>query len=83
MQISTVNISQRMTDKANMTIAPNIMPHVGFRLSYLELTLTYSKAHLGCRNGINSNILACVILMLAPLVTMICCWKLLLIKISP
>ena len=41
MHILTVNISQAMTDRANITIAPDIMLHGGIRLAYLELTLTY------------------------------------------
>ena len=35
------NISQMMADRADITIAPNITSHVGFRLAYLDLTLTY------------------------------------------
>ena len=34
-----MNISQTMTDKVDITIAPNIMSHVVFRLAYLETTL--------------------------------------------
>ena len=48
--ISTVNISQTRTDKVSVTIALNIMSHVGFRLAFLELILAYSKGRLGrCR----------------------------------
>ena len=52
MHVSTENISQTMTDKVNIINAPNIMSHVGFRLTHLELTLTYSKGQPGRRNGL-------------------------------
>ena len=59
MNISTVNMSQETTDAlSNITIIPNIMSHVGFRLAYLELTLTYFKGQHGNRNGVSPNILA-------------------------
>ena len=57
MRISTVNILKIITDRADITIDPNIMLHVGFRLVYLELTLTYSKGQLGRRNDVSLNIL--------------------------
>ena len=44
------------TGSANITVAPNIMSHVGFRLVQLELILTYSKSQPGHRNGVLSNI---------------------------
>ena len=49
-----------------MTIAPNILSHVGFRLAELELIVTNSKGQLGRRNGVTSNILAFLILNLPP-----------------
>ena len=48
-----VNISQTITDKANITIDSNIMAHVGFRLAYLE---TYSNDQLCHENSVSSNI---------------------------
>ena len=56
MHISTVN-SQMMPDRADITIAPNIMSHIGFRLAYLELTLTCSKGQLGHRYRLSPYIL--------------------------
>ena len=50
---STVNISQKMTDMANVTIAPNIMLHVGFRLAYLELTSTCLTVNLALETASN------------------------------
>ena len=58
MHISTVNILKMVTDKANITIASNIISDVNFRLAHLELTLTYSKGQLGFSNGVSPNILA-------------------------
>ena len=46
-----------MLTLVNITIVPNIMSRVGFRLGYLKLTLTYSKGQLGRRNGVSPNIL--------------------------
>ena len=51
MHISTANISQTMTVRANFTVAPSTTSHVAFRLAYLELILTYSKGQLGRWNG--------------------------------
>ena len=50
--------------KANSTTAPNIMSHVGFRLAYLELNLTYSKGQLGRTNGISPDILTFLLISL-------------------
>ena len=58
MHISTVNLSQTMTDRANITTEPNIMFYVGFRLPYLEETLTYSKGQLGDGTDVSPNILS-------------------------
>ena len=46
MDILTVNISKMVRYRANITIATNIMSYVCFRLTYFELTLTYSKINL-------------------------------------
>ena len=46
-----------MTERANITIAPNTLLHISFRLAYLELTLT-SKNQLDCKNGVVPNIVA-------------------------
>ena len=56
MCISTVNIWQMESDRANITIISSIMLHVGFQLAYLELTLTYSKGQLVTEN-VSPNIL--------------------------
>ena len=51
MQVSTVNISQMVTERANIfTIASNIISHVSFQLAHLEFNLTYSEIRLGHRN---------------------------------
>ena len=55
--VKIVNIWQMVTDRANITLASDIMSHVGFRLAYLELTLTYSKGQHGRGNGVSHNIL--------------------------
>ena len=52
MHISTVNISQTMTDSSNITNVPNIMLHVDFRLTYLVLIMIDFKGQLDSRNGI-------------------------------
>ena len=57
MHISTVNISQTMTNGANIHIAQNIKSHVSFGLVYLELILTYCKGQFGCMSGVSPNIL--------------------------
>ena len=36
---------------------PKYMWHVGFRLTYIELTLTYAKGEIGRRNVVPPNIL--------------------------
>ena len=41
---------------ANVTIAPNSMSHVGFRLGLLELTFDHSKCLLGRWTGVAPNI---------------------------
>ena len=41
-----------MVTEGKRYYCPNIMFYVGFRLAYLELTLTYSKGQLGRRNGV-------------------------------
>ena len=52
MHILTVNISQLVSDRANMLLATNIKLHVGFRLANLHLTLANGQRqvhqHLDC-----------------------------------
>ena len=43
-------------DLANITVVPNIMSNVVFRLAHLEPALTYYKGQLGCRNSVKPNI---------------------------
>ena len=57
MHTSTMTISQTVTDRATIIIAPNIMSHVGFRLGYLELTLTYGQSQVNRRHGVSPDIL--------------------------
>ena len=56
MHLFTVNISQTMTDRANIAICNRVAS--GFQLADLNLTVTYSKGQLGCWNGVLQNILA-------------------------
>ena len=51
MHILTVNMSQTLTDRANITI----WSHIDFRLPYLDLTLDYSEGQLGHRNSVSSK----------------------------
>ena len=46
MHISTMSITQTLTDRAKITVAPTIMSHVGFQLVCFEMTLTYSEVNL-------------------------------------
>ena len=43
MHISTKNISQTVTDMANIAIAKNRKLHTAFSFTYLHLTLTHYK----------------------------------------
>ena len=45
MRISTVNISQTVTDRINIIIAITQKSSIGFRLVYLHLTLCHSNGH--------------------------------------
>ena len=58
MHISTANISKMVTQRAIILLQSNMMPHIGFRLSYLHLTVAYSKGQLGRWNGVLINVLA-------------------------
>ena len=55
---ATVNISQTVTDTANIVLLLNRKSHVGFRLLDLTLTLAYSKRQLDSWKGVSRNILA-------------------------
>ena len=58
MYILTVTISIMVTDKANITITIKYEVVYGLSITYLELTLAYSKGHHGRMNGVSSNLLS-------------------------
>ena len=60
MHISTVNISQTVTDNVNIATATNRKSLAGFRLAYLNLTLACSKGQLSSWNGVPANIMTIV-----------------------
>ena len=41
-----VNISQTVTDRANINIATSRKSHIAFPMAYSYLTLTHSKGHV-------------------------------------
>ena len=49
-----------MKGRANITIAPNVISHIGFKLPLLELTLTHSNRQFGGRNDVSPNIFGLV-----------------------
>ena len=61
MHIVTVNISQTVTDRANIAIATNKKSHTAFLLEHLYMTLAHSKgqgqgyAHFDCGYLANGN----------------------------